>query len=166
MQQVSPRLEHWPSVVGHISSLMDLDASARANKALLRKRGVRSAADLLHLALLYGPGGLSLHSVGSFATEAWIADLCDVSLLDRLRNAGDFLAEVLARLLADSRGDANRRAFAIQPGGRLDRFGCRQPGQRLAAARALRTGARPLHRSCDHRSEHRRSALLRRRAPG
>jgi Transposase DDE domain len=73
---------------------------------LVRKRGVRSAADLLHLALLYGPGGLSLRSVASFATEAGIADLGDVALLDRLRNAGNFLAAVLARLLSHSRGDA------------------------------------------------------------
>ena len=106
MQHASPRLDHWPSVVGHVSSLIDLDASARAHRALLRKRGVRSAADLLHLALLYGPGGLSLRGVASFATEAGIADLCDVSLLDRLRNSGDYLADVLDRLLAEVRGDA------------------------------------------------------------
>jgi hypothetical protein len=105
MQRASPRLDHWPSVVGHLSSLVDLDRSAREHRALLRRRGVRSAADLLHLALLYGPGGLSLRAVASFAAEVGIADLCDVSLLDRLRNAGDFLADVLNRLLADSRGD-------------------------------------------------------------
>jgi hypothetical protein len=67
---------------------------------------VRSAADLLHLALLYDPGGLSLRGVAGFATAAGIADPCDVSLLDRLRNAGDYLADVLDRLLAASRGDA------------------------------------------------------------
>lgn len=106
MQLASPRLEHWPSVVGHLSSLMDLDASARRHGALVRKRGVRSAADLLHLGLLYGPGGLSLRGVASHATEAGIADLCDVSLLDRLRNAGEFFADVLDRLLADRRGEA------------------------------------------------------------
>src|ERR1017187_5948447 len=106
MQHASPRLDHWPSVVGHVSSLIDLNASARAHRALLRKRGVRSAADLLHLALLYGPGGLSLRGVASFATEAGIADLCDVSLLDRLRNSGDYLADVLAHLLGDLRGVA------------------------------------------------------------
>ena len=105
MQRASPRLDEWPHVVGHLSSLVDLEASAREHRALLRRRGVRSAADLLHLALLYGPGGLSLRAVASFATEAGIAELCDVSLLDRLRNSGDFLADVLDRLLADSRGD-------------------------------------------------------------
>ena len=83
MPTASPRLDHWPSIVSHVSSLVDLEASARSHRALLRKRGVRSAADLLHLALLYGPGGLSLRGVASFATDAGIADLCDVSLLGR-----------------------------------------------------------------------------------
>jgi hypothetical protein len=106
MQHASPRLDQWPGVVSHISSLVDLDASARTHRALLRKRCVRSAADLLHLALLYGPGELSLRGAASFATEAGIAELCDVSLLDRLRNAGDYLADVLDHLLAHGRGDA------------------------------------------------------------
>ena len=85
---------------------MDLDSSARSHRALLRKRGVRSAADLLHLALLYGPGGLSLRGTASHAAEAGIADLCDVSLLDRLRKAPDFLADVLSHLLAAGDGVA------------------------------------------------------------
>lgn len=106
MPQASLRLEDWPSVVRHIGTVMDIAGSAREHRAFLRKRGVRSAEDLLHLALLYGPGRLSLRSAASFATEAGIADLCDVSLLDRLRNSGGFLADVLAHLLADSRGAA------------------------------------------------------------
>jgi hypothetical protein len=105
MSQASPRLDHWPSVIGHVSSLLDLDASARTHHALRRRRGVRSGGALLHLAMLYGPGGLSLRSVASFATEAGIADLCDVSLLDRLRNAGDYLADVLNHLLAHRAGE-------------------------------------------------------------
>jgi hypothetical protein len=111
MQKASPRLDQWPSIVRHISSLVDLDASARTHRALIRKRAVRSAADLLHLALLYGPGKLSLRGTVSFAAEAGVAELCDVSLLDRLRNAGDYLADILDRLLARRRGDlpATRR---------------------------------------------------------
>lgn len=106
MHNASPRLDHWPSVIGHIASVMDLEASARQHKALQRRRGVRSADALLQLALLYGPGGLSLRSTASYATEAGIADLCDVSLLDRLRNAGDFLSDILTHLLAQRRDDA------------------------------------------------------------
>jgi hypothetical protein len=105
MHAASACLDHWPSVIERLSSLLDLDASARLHGALVRKRGVRSAADLLHLGLLYGPGGLSLRSVASHATETGIAELCDVSLLDRLRNAGGFFAEVLNHLLADVRGE-------------------------------------------------------------
>ena len=106
MHTASPRLDQWPSVVRHLSSLLDLEESARVHKALRRRRGVRTAADLLHLSLLYGPGGLSLRAAASFATEAGIADLCDVSLLDRLRNSNEYLADVLDHLMADSRGDA------------------------------------------------------------
>jgi hypothetical protein len=106
MQASSLILDHWPSVVSHISSVVDLDASAREHKALVRRRGVRSGSSLLHLGLLYGPGGLSLRAVASHASQAGIAELCDVSLLERLRRAGDFLADVLDRLLADRRGEA------------------------------------------------------------
>jgi hypothetical protein len=106
MRHASPHLDQRPGIVSHISSLVDLDASARTHRALLRKRGVRSAADLLHLALLYGPGELSLRATASFATEAGNAELCDVSLLDRLRNSGDYLADVLDHLLAHGRGAA------------------------------------------------------------
>lgn len=106
MQRASLRLDRWPSLVSHIASVMDIAASARRHRAFLRRRGVRSANDLLHLALLYGPGGLSLRSVAGFATDAGIADLCDVSLLDRLRNADAFLADVLTHLLTDARGEA------------------------------------------------------------
>src|SRR6202158_6439711 len=105
LQFASSGLGARPSVIGHVSSLMDLDASARIHGALVRKRGVRNAADLLHLGLLYGPGGLSLRAVAGHAREAEIADLCDVSLLDRLRNAGAFFADVLDHVLADRRGD-------------------------------------------------------------
>jgi hypothetical protein len=104
MQHASPRLDKWSSVVSHISSLMDLDASARHHRALVRRRAVRSASELLQLTLLYGPGGLSLRATASLATEAGIAELCDVSLLERLQNSGDFLADVLNHLLAHRRG--------------------------------------------------------------
>lgn len=106
MQHASPRLDKWPSVVSHISSLIDLEASARSHRALVRKRAVRTAPDLLHLALLYGPGGLSLRGTASFATEAGIAELCDVSLLERLQNSGDYLADILDHLLAHRRDGA------------------------------------------------------------
>jgi hypothetical protein len=106
MPNASPDLSRWSAVVSHLSSVLDLESSARTHRALVRRRGVRSAADLLHLTLLYGPGGLSLRSTASFATEAGIAALSDVSLLHRLRNAGPWLADVLDHLLAHKRGQS------------------------------------------------------------
>jgi hypothetical protein len=104
MQNASVPLDDWPGIISHVASLMDLDVSAREHRALVRKRGVRSAADLLHLALLYGPGRMSLRATAGHATTTGIADLCDVSLLERLRNAPAFLEDVLSRLLADRLG--------------------------------------------------------------
>lgn len=103
MSKSAPDLSRWASITSYISRHVDLDTSAREHGALVRRRGVRSAADLLQLALLYGPGGMSLRSTASFAVEAGIADVCDVSLLDRLRNSGDWLSFILNELLARKR---------------------------------------------------------------
>jgi len=136
MQRASPRLDHWQTVVAHIGSLMDIAGSARRHRALLRRRGVRSADALLHLALLYGPGGLSLRSTAGFAAAADIAHLCDVSLLERLQNAGEFLADVLAHLLADSRGEApgeGRLQLSLVDGSTVSAAGSKGSDWRLHA---------------------------------
>lgn len=138
MQDTSPDLSRWSKVTSYLSQIIDLDASAREHGALVRRRGVRSAADLLRLALLYGPGGMSLRSVASFACEAGIADVCDVSLLDRLRNCGDWLTDVLNQLLAHKRGVAGphlpgRFCFAIVDGSTVSIPGSKGSDWRLHA---------------------------------
>jgi hypothetical protein len=92
MQQLSP-LDHggWAEIVGQLSSDIDLSATARATKALVRARGVRDASSLLRLAMAYGVGGLSLRTTAAWAGTAGVAQLSDVSLLDRLRNAADWM---------------------------------------------------------------------------
>ncbi|WP_428484772.1 hypothetical protein [Rhodopila sp.] len=82
-----------------------------------------------------GPGRRSPRAIGSHATEAGIADLCDVSLPDRLRNSGDFLADVLDRLLADHRGDAPTE-------GRLSGSGPLTVEHAVSDRRRARPGAR------------------------
>lgn len=138
MEDAAPDLSRWSKVTNYLSEIIDLDASAREHGALLRRRGVRSAVDLLRLALLYGPGGLSLRSVASFACEAGIADVCDVSLLDRLRNCGDWLADVLDQLLAHKRGQARGQApgrfcFALVDGSTVSSPGSKGSDWRLHA---------------------------------
>ncbi len=52
--------QHWPALLAALPATFDLNATARASGALVRRRAVGDAAALLRLALGYGPGGLSL----------------------------------------------------------------------------------------------------------
>src|SRR5688500_8820547 len=71
MQIASALDSRWPEVVGAISEAIDLEATARSSGALTRRREIRTAEQLLRLALAYGPGGLSLRSA---AARAGIAE--------------------------------------------------------------------------------------------
>src|SRR4029453_6082308 len=65
MPPASSSLEaQWPALVAAVSAAIDLEATARASGALVRRRAIRSAEMLLRLALAYGPGGLSLGGGG------------------------------------------------------------------------------------------------------
>src|ERR671933_2619953 len=57
MQPASSSLDaQWPDLVAAVSAAIDLEATARASGALVRRRAIRSAEMLLRLALAYGPG--------------------------------------------------------------------------------------------------------------
>ena len=99
-------MSSWSEIVGAISRRVDLAATARETKAFLRPRKVRSAEDLLRLALMYGVGKLSLRGVAAEAGELELASLSDVAVLNRLRHSGDWLALILDHLLAGQAGVA------------------------------------------------------------
>lgn len=87
------------TIVRRVAQVVDIDASAERFKAFRRPRGIKSAEDLLRLAFIYGPGGLSLRMTSGIAEAAKIASLSDVALLKRLRNTVDWLAYILGKLL-------------------------------------------------------------------
>ena len=89
----------WPFLLTLLPP--DLDASAKAAGALVRKRGVTSAQALLRLAFAYGYCGLSLLGVTVWAREAGVADLSPPALLKRLQRAADWLGELLAAKLVE-----------------------------------------------------------------
>ena len=108
MQPASSSLDaQWPDLVAVVSAAIDLEATARASGALVRRRAIRSAEMLLRLALAYGPGGLSLRSAAAWAGVHGLADLSDTAVMKRLRKAADWLGEVAGALL--------RRAAAAPP---------------------------------------------------
>ena len=94
----------WSSIVSRLSEVADLEASARAYGALQRVRKVRRAQDLLRLALMYGPGHLSLRTTAALAGDGAIVALSDKAVLGRLRKMGDWLEHLLQRVLAQRRG--------------------------------------------------------------
>lgn len=78
----------------------DLEASARAAGALRRRRKVKTARDLLHMALLYAGYDWSLRMVGLWCHGMGIGDLSDVAILNRLRHSAAWLGCLLVQILA------------------------------------------------------------------
>jgi hypothetical protein len=90
----------WERLLRRLGSLSTLEASAKRCGALVRRREIRGAGDLLRLALAYGPCRMSLRSTASWASIAGIAELSDVAVLKRLRGCAGWLEEVAGGLLA------------------------------------------------------------------
>jgi hypothetical protein len=101
MPEASPLpIDHFPAVLARIPSHIDIAALALETKAFQRPRGVRSATDLLRLALAWGPGGYSMQRVAAWAGEMNIAALTEDALIQRLHAMGPFLEQLTRRLLA------------------------------------------------------------------
>lgn len=90
--------QDWERVIDLIP--LDLESSARAEKAFERRRKVRSAADLLRVVLEYALGDLSLRLTGAWANLIGIASMSDVAVLKRLRGCERWLAKLVASMIA------------------------------------------------------------------
>ena len=77
-----------------------LGPSARACGALVRRREIKTAANLLRLAFVYGPGGLSLRETSVWAGLTGVADLSAVAVMKRLRSAAPWLEHLTSKMLA------------------------------------------------------------------
>lgn len=111
-------------LVAKLGGAAALVASARLHGAFFRARRIRNAVDLLRMALMYGPGGQSLRSLSAMAAAQGLADLSDVSLLERIRNAADWLealcAESLDRVARTIGIKAGTRPIRIVDGSRIE----------------------------------------------
>jgi hypothetical protein len=98
MDTQQPSIEkEWPFLLTLLPD--DLEESARELGAFLRKREVKSAADLLRLALVYGFCGWSLRNTALWAAEAGVAQLGAPALFQRLCQAGAWLSRLLVEML-------------------------------------------------------------------
>ncbi len=89
----------WFAAAERVGHLADLDASAHSHGAMLRRRGVPSATNLLCLAFLYGPGRMPLRLIAERADLLGIAHVSEPALLRRLLNAGDWLDHLADELI-------------------------------------------------------------------
>jgi hypothetical protein len=55
----------WPSLEAVLARRLDLEGTALASRALVRRRGIDGAATLLRLALVYGGTDLSLRGTAA-----------------------------------------------------------------------------------------------------
>ena len=104
----------FEALLARLPGALDLEATARSSGALKRRRGVRSATNLLRLALGYAVCGMSLRDAAAWAEIDEIAEVSDVALLNRLRKAAVWLGKIVGSILAARMGPAgNQRRWRL-----------------------------------------------------
>jgi len=91
--------DEWEYVLNMLPS--DLEQSAAEKLALVRRREIGSAGDLLRLALCYGLCDFSLRQTAAWAKLIGLGELSNVAVLNRLRGASDWLGHLILRWLQD-----------------------------------------------------------------
>jgi hypothetical protein len=91
----------WLAVADRVAQHVDLDSTAHAQGAMVRRRGVPSATNLLCLAFLYGPGRMPLRLIVERAASLGIANVSEPALLRRLLNASPWLEHLADTLIID-----------------------------------------------------------------
>lgn len=92
----------------------DLEASAKASGALVRRRGISSASVLLRLVLAYAVLDWSLRMVGGWGVLMGLANISDVAILNRLRGCSSWLGMLMRQQL-----EARQIRITRRPGVRL-----------------------------------------------
>lgn len=92
----------WSSALAEIGEVVPIDETARKFRAFVRARGVKSASDLLRLALVYAIGN-SLRGSSAWAQASAIAEVSSPALHRRLANAANWLEFIARKLVEETR---------------------------------------------------------------
>jgi hypothetical protein len=82
-----------------LGETIDLDEHARENKALIRRRGVGNAMDLLRMGLAYSHLDLSLRMLGVWCVLLGISAISKTALLHRLQKCEVWLGKLIVLFL-------------------------------------------------------------------
>jgi hypothetical protein len=121
-----PELDDWEILVGLFPS--DWQELGRSSGAVRRLRGFPSLDALLRTLLLHVGCGWSLRETAVQAKLAGIADVSDVTLLNRLRDAENWLRLMCEQLWKDN-GVKLESSFGARPVRLLDATVVREPGK-------------------------------------
>ena len=81
----------------------DLERSAQTSRALIRRRGIQCAEDLLRIILVYAVCDWPLRLVAVWCVLMGVADISDVAILNRLRHSHVWLGRLIVQLLEQRR---------------------------------------------------------------
>jgi hypothetical protein len=87
----------WDYIVSLLPG--NLEEMAEETKALVRRKGVSNAADLLHIILTYGVTDLSLKATAAWAVATDLGRLSSVALFYRVKDASEWLSQLIAAML-------------------------------------------------------------------
>jgi hypothetical protein len=87
----------WQELAGRLPQ--DLEASAKASGALLRRREISCAADLLRMAFAYAVCDWPLRLVGAWLTTLGLAQMSDVAILKRLKQCQHWLGLLVVQFM-------------------------------------------------------------------
>jgi len=90
---------NWDSLLARLPS--NLEETAQTEKAIIRKRGVKSASDLLRLVFAYSMLNFSLRDVATWAFQMGIAVISDVAILNRFLNCPMWLKFLISFMLKE-----------------------------------------------------------------
>ena len=91
--------DEWQYVLNMLPG--DLDETAASKLAIVRRRQVSSAQELLRMCLAYGLCDLSLRRTAAWARAIGICDVSDVAVMKRLQGASDWLGHLVLRWMQD-----------------------------------------------------------------
>jgi Transposase DDE domain len=118
--------EDWQVLVGLFPA--GWEELGRSTGAVTRLRGFESLSDLFRTLLLHVGRGWSLRETAVQAKLAGIADVSDVTLLNRLRQSEDWLRQLCQQLWKDN-GVSLEPALKGQPVRLVDATVVKEPGQ-------------------------------------
>ena len=89
--------------LARLEKTFDLDESARSSGALVRRRGVGSAHDLLRIVMGYSVLDWSLRMLGMWCVTVKLCNISKTALLHRLRNCQIWLGQLIVKILLQQR---------------------------------------------------------------